>query len=460
VNVLLIMSDEHQRDVTGCYGHRFVRTPHLDRLAARGVVFENAYCNSPLCVPSRMSFMTGRYVHQIGMWDNGSVLDSAVETFAGRFAAQGAETILCGKMHFIGPDQIHGFSRREGPIPVNPRGDSSALHRDTVTPRPDAVRRFREAGMGDSRVLRHDEATQEAAVRVLHELGGRRDRDPFLLVVGYLAPHFPLRVPERYFELYWPDKLALPRIPPGHLDQLHPVAKGLREHFCADQISEEELRRCVAAYYGLVSYLDEKIGELLVTLEQVGLADDTLVIYTSDHGEMLGEHGMWWKCCMYEQAVAVPLIMRFPDGAAAGRRVSQIVELVDLYPTCAEALGLQAPADLPGASLLGVARGRAVDWKDSAFSEYHAHGTTTASYMIRKGPFKYVYHVGYAPELYDLREDPGEFRNLAGQAAYEQVMDSLHAELTARLDPEAVDQQAKMDQRRRAVAQETSGAAS
>ncbi len=452
------MSDEHQRDITSCYGHRVVRTPYLDRLAAEGVVFENAYCNSPLCVPSRMSFMTGKYVHQVGAWDNSSVLDSAIETFADHFDAQSVQTILCGKMHFIGSDQFHGFSRREGPIPANPKGDPSALRRHEIAARPDALRRFRDAGAGDSGILTHDEAAHEAAIRVLRELAAKRSRQPFMLVVGYVAPHFPLRIPERYYQLYWPGNVIKPNVPAGHLEQLHPVAKGLRTHFCADEITDEQLRCCIAGYYGLVTYLDERIGQLLATLDEVGLAEETMVIYTSDHGEMLGEHGMWWKCCMYEQAVAVPLIMRLPTRPPAGTRVSEIVELVDLYPTCAEALGVGCPDDLPGRSVLPLARAEATGWKGLAFSEYHAHGTTAASYMIRRGPFKYVYHIGHSPELYDLRNDPSEFHNVSNEMDYSHVIASLHAELIGRVDPELVDRQAKLDQGRRAAAQEAAAA--
>ncbi len=438
-NVLVLMTDEHDPQVSGPYGDRCVHTPALDRLAAEGVVMERAYCNSPLCVPSRMSFMTGRYVHHIGAWDNGTVLASDAVTWAHRFESAGYETALIGKMHFQGLDQMHGFRSRPvteihgagpfGDLPpwrpaADPPLDMPAVSADASAMR----RRILGAGPGRSTGIAYDEAVRDATVEFLraHRAGSGA---PFVICASFISPHFPLVAPPGDFARYWPDNVALPRLPAGG----HPFHRRLIRHFDLERFSTEQILRARAAYYGLVTFVDRLIGDVLDALEACGLAEDTLVAYTADHGEMLGEHGLWWKCNFYEPSVRVPLILRLPGRIPAGQRRAQVCSLVDLVPTMLRYADIDPGAEgLDGDALVAVLEQpdgpAAAAWKDEAFAEYHAHASTHPMCMLRRGRFKLNYVLDEPAELYDLEADPGETRDLAQEPAYAGVV----AEMTRR----------------------------
>jgi choline-sulfatase len=446
-NVVLIVSDEHQRDMTGCYGHAEVETPNLDRLAERGVTFDSAYCNSPLCVPSRASFATGRYIHQIGTWDNGAPIGSDVETLGHVLGGVGYQTIVCGKMHWVGDDQLHGLDERRTP---EPHGTTiSAPEREHIEPKPGNRGRISEAGVGDRGPVSMDRPAHSAVLKTLDEKEKNAPDQPWLLVASYVSPHFPLLVPEPYFSRYFPNRVRPPVIPDGHLNRLHPASQLVRRHFDLDNPpTEEEVLRCRGAYLGLIDYFDDMVGEVVEKVESSSFADDTVIIYTSDHGEMAGAHGMWWKCSMYEESVAVPWIISWPVELPQNERVRETVTLVDLLPTIADLVGAQLPSGLPGQSVLRLIGGAAEE--RVGFSEYHAHGTTGAMYMIRKGALKYIHHQGYESHvLYDLPNDPGEFNNLAGAPEMASLLDDLHTELLAVVDPEKTDAVAKADQAKR-----------
>ncbi len=447
-NLLIIMADEHAPMFSGPYGHPVVKTPNLDRLAANGVLFTHAYCNSPLCVPSRMSFMTGRYVHHIGVWDNAVPLASDAVTWAHRLGAGGYEVVLCGKQHFVGPDKLHGFHAQLGrdlhgsrlhPIfdwsEGTPAGKSWGSYLD-------------RAGPGTSEEIEIDDETEAAAMTYLKD--SARRKKPWALNVSFLAPHFPLVVPQRFWDLYPLDHVDLPHLPPGHLDGQHAVYQRMRSMFGMDQFSEQQVRRGRAGYYGLISYLDEKIGTLRNALEETDQIENTLIVYVSDHGEMAGEHGMWRKSNFYEQSVRIPLLLSWPGRLPTGRRVESVVSLVDLVATFIDVANV--PHDIgpmDGRSLLPLAQRASEDWKDEAFSEYFGHGVARPMAMLRRGRYKLNYSLGDVPELYDLTQDPGEFQDLGTDPAHAEIREELSKRLLAFWDPVGLEQRVCDSQKER-----------
>lgn len=445
------MSDEHAPHFSGFGGHPLVKTPHLDRLAAGGVLFRNAYCNSPLCVPSRMSFMTGRYPHHNGAYDNTTSLSSDAVTWAHLLRAAGYDAALSGKQHFIGPDQLHGFQQQLA-FDLHASNHHGVFDWANGTPKartpwPGVA----QAGPGTTREIEVDDAVEEAALAYLRD-PARKER-PWALDVGFIAPHFPLVVPEKYWTMYSPDDMDLPDIPEGHLDHQHPVFTRMRGMFGAsDLFPDDQVRRARAAYYALITYLDDKVGRLLAALEETGQLQNTLVIYTADHGEMNGEHGMWRKSCFYEQSVGVPLIMSWPGGLPAGRVVTQNVSLVDVVATMVDCAGATPVTPLDGHSLLplaGAPEGSEPTWSDGVFSEYLAHGVARPVAMLRRGQHKLIYSLDDPPILFDLARDPGEFENVAEEPAYAPVLDALRVALLAHWDPIALERRIRQEQKER-----------
>jgi choline-sulfatase len=369
--------------------------------------------------------------------------------------------VLAGKQHFVGPDRLHGFraqlahdlhaSRPHG------QADWSAGIRPAARPWPGVA----QAGPGHTEEIDADDAVEAAALAYLRD-PVRRER-PWALHAGFIAPHFPLVAPPRFFDLYPPPAVDLPALPPGHVAGLHPVFARMRTAFGMVDYPEEQTRRARAAYYGLITYLDEKVGRLLEALEQTGQRDDTLVVYTSDHGEMAGEHGMWRKSNFYEHSVRVPLIVSWPRRLPAGRRVPQVVSLIDLVATLVDAAGGAgsapeppgAPASdllsLDGRSLLPLARGvaGAAAWDDEAFSEYLAHGVVRPVAMLRRGRYKLIYSLDDPPLLFDLDEDPGELHDLGTDPAHAAVREELRARLLARWDPVLLERRLRRSQQER-----------
>ena len=383
-NLLIIMSDEHAPMYSGPYGHPLVQTPYMDRLAEDGVTFTNAYCNSPLCMPSRMSFMTGRYIHQhrrVGQRCTPASRCCHLGTPPPCDA--GYDVVLSGKQHFGGMDQLHGF-RTQLARDLHAERQHALTDWDNGTPpAPRPWQGLAQAGPGTTEEIEVDDLAEAEAVAYLRDPA--RHEQPWALNVSFIAPHFPLIVPQRFWDLYPLDEIDLPDIPEGHLENQHPVYQRMRRMFGCVDFPEELVRRGRAGYYGLITYLDEKIGNLLKTLEETGQLENTVVIYTSDHGEMNGEHGMWRKSNFYEASARVPLQVMFPDRLSAGKRIDEVVSLVDLTATFVDIAGAQSLSHLDGDSLLPLMQGTASDWKDFAFSEYLAHGVERPMAMLRKG---------------------------------------------------------------------------
>jgi len=297
-NILLICSDQHSPYVLGCYGDSIVHTPHLDRLAAEGVTFSSAYCNAPLCGPSRMSFLTGMYPYECDALHNGSTLSSIIPTYAHMLGAAGYHTVLSGRMHFMGPDQRHGFMERlvgdvtsythwKGGIDYPGLGDLGHMGK------PDPLL---AVGAGHTFDMDYDEKVTEETCKWLRDYHKQKVDMPFLMTVGFFNPHCPYIAPRKLLDKYY-DRIPFSLPSREEINALHPFHKAYRELIEIESVPEENLRKAKAAYYGLVELVDSWIGRILSTLDETGLARDTIVIYFSDHGEMLGEHGRWHKGC-------------------------------------------------------------------------------------------------------------------------------------------------------------------
>ena len=448
-NFLIVMSDEHGPMWSSPYGHPFVQTPNMDRLALSGTTFDSAYCNAPLCVPSRSSFMTGNYVSNCEGWDNATPLPSDSLTWPYALRSVGYDCTLSGKMHLIGPDKLHGFAEQ---LSLDPHGDpieedagselvglsSGGMHpiylwEDGIPTTDQPWSSVKEAGPGRTPMIDADDLIEDKAVGYLRS--PERKETPWALCVGFVAPHFPFIVPDEYFSMYYPEYADLPENPSGHLDNLPDFARRTRRAFNFDGYTEDEIRRARAAYYGLITYLDNKIGRLIDTLEEQDLLDNTVIIYTSDHGESLGEHGLWRKMNFYEQSVRVPLQISWPNVLPENKRYSGAVSLVDLTATIMDIAGVPneigSLMKLDGETLLNPLRDDGWAEHDFAFSEHLAHGTDRPAAMIRRGNYKLCY--SYAPEpeleLYNLASDPGEYDNLAQNPSFKTILSAMTAEL-------------------------------
>ena len=452
-NVLFICSDEHSPRVLGCYDNPVVRTPHLDALAARGARFTSAYTPFPICVPARACLATGRYAHQLGIWDNGAPYTGReAPSWGHRLTARGHEVTTIGKLHYRAVEDDTGFPDQRLPMHVlDGVGDVFGLLRSHSPVRPGSVRKpVQDAGPGESEYIRYDRAIAAEAERWLHAHSSPSPR-PWALFVSFVNPHFPLTVPQEYFDLYPPESVPLPRCWTPDTWSSHPAMQWKRRMQAIEEpFDETTLRRAIAAYYGMVTFLDDQVGRVLRALEESGLAATTRVVYSTDHGEMLGDHGLWWKSVMFEGSAGIPLLLAGPD-IPAGRTVATPVSLLDVFPTILDSVGLPlAPedADLPGASLLRIAAAPD-DHTRTLFAEYHASPSSTAYYLLRRGPYKYVHYVGYPPQLFDLHSDPDEAHDLAADPAHAGLVQGFERSLRSICDPEAVDAAAEADQRRR-----------
>jgi choline-sulfatase len=453
-NVLFINSDQHSPRVLGCYDNPVVQTPNLDALAARGTRFRNAYCPTPICVPSRASLATGRYAHTIESWDNGTpYVGTEADSWGHRLSEQGHKVTTIGKLHYRKVGDPSGFDDQRLPMHVlEGVGDIYGCLREAMPVRPHSRAQIFEAGPGEVEYTRYDRATTEAAIRFLSVEGPQQEK-PWALFVSLTYPHFPLRCPQEYFDLYPLDAVPMPvQWQPGEWST-HPFQVWQRQIQALDEpVDELAIRQAIAAYYGMVTFLDHNIGRILGALEASGQVNDTRVVYTTDHGEQLGEHGMWWKSSMLEASVGIPLIVAGPE-IPRGKVSNTNVNLVDCFPGIVEAVGAElAPqdADLPGASFFRLAQ---QDDRDRiSFSEYHAIMSPGASFMLRTGRFKYIRYIDMPPQLFDLEADRFETQDLAGDPSFATVLDECEARLREICDPEATDARARASQQARIAA--------
>jgi len=449
-NILVIMSDEHDPRIMGCSGHPFVRTPHLDQLASQGTRFSSAYTPSPICVPARAAFATGMRVHQTRHWDNASPYTGAPRGWGHVLQREHIRVESIGKLHYRSDEDPAGFDKEHIPMHVvGGHGMVWASIRDPYIARPNSKRMLGERiGAGESSYTAYDREVTSRAVGWLHE-AGQRD-EPFALYVGMVAPHFPLIAPEEFFSLYPLDSLPEPKLLPAQGHERHPWVQSYAQFMDNEAAfkSPRERLEAFAAYYGLCSFLDHNVGLILKALADSGLDETTTVIYTSDHGDNLGKRGLWGKSTLYQESVGIPMIVRGP-GVRAGAACETTVDLLDLYPTILEGTGLDPAPEMgsrPGRSLFAIGS-EPDDIERPVLSEYHAAGSNTAGFMLRKGRWKFHYYVRHRPELFDMLADPEELRDLAGDAAYAAIVRMMESELRRICDPEAVDALCKRDQR-------------
>jgi choline-sulfatase len=452
-NLLFLLSDNHARSVLGCYGNRMARTPRLDALAASGVRFANAYSASPLCCPARAALATGRYPHRTGYWDNAIVYDGRVRSWMHELRDATHDVVSVGKLHFRSSEDDNGFSQEIAPMHIlEGKGGVSMLLRwsgEEPVNKGQWELYFEKSGIGDTAYQRYDRDITDHAVAWLGRVASRSKR-PWALFVSYVSAHPPFTVPQRLYDIYRASDPPLPPLFRPEERPRHPAVDHLRDRMGTQPIRDENaLREVIRCYHALSTHLDEQIGRVLDAAQALGLLENTRVIYSSDHGESVGAHGLLGKSHLYEPAIAIPLIMAGPD-LPRDQVVDEPVSHVDLYPTIVEASGLRPTdgEDLDGESLwpiiAGAARSRPV------FAEYHAAGSRNASFMLRSGADKLVYHVGAPSQLFNLARDPDERPDLAETPDGRPRTAALEEQLRAFCDPEAVDHCAKEDQRRKA----------
>jgi len=450
-NLIIFMSDEHTRSVTGCYGHDFIDTPNLDRLAAGGTRFDAAYTTCPVCVPARASFATGRYIHDIGSWDNAIPFDGSDANWHALLRQRGHQTVSIGKLHFRSADDDNGFADEQIAMHIiDGKGDLLGLIRDADTPKRGASWKMAGmAGAGESMYTRYDRDITAAAQSWIYEQAPKHTAKPWVLFVSLVAPHFPLTAPSEHFYRYYNRDLAPPKLYDKRHEPIHPYVDDYRQIFTYDEHFEtpDMVKRAQAGYLGLISFMDAQVGLVLAALADAGLADDTRILYTTDHGDNMGTRGAWGKSLMYEEPAAVPLILSGPD-IPAGHVVTTPTTLADVYPFIMNCVGVAdddtMPGDLPGRDLMDLIDG--AEPERVAFSEYHGMGAKSAAFMIRKGEYKYVHYNDYRPQLFDLAADPEEVNDLVDDAGSAGVMKELAAELHRICDPVAVDQAARTRQ--------------
>ncbi len=448
-NLLIITTDEHTRKVAGCYGNPHVQTPNIDSLAEEGVLFTNAYSPSPICVPARALLATGRYVHETHHWDNAAPYAGEPESWAHALQKAGNPVESIGKLHFRKEEDPLGFDRQELPVHVvDGVGDLLGAVRNPLPVRRKTRNMAEKIGPGETSYTKYDRKVCDETVQWLEnraQSDATSDK-PWTLFTSFIAPHFPLIAPENFYNLY-ADSGLMPQKKPLPPDKEHPWLSAFRGCFMYDNFTPERTQVALASYYGLVSFVDDLIGRILGTLKRTGLDRTTRVLYTSDHGDNIGERGLWGKSNFYEEAAGIPMILSGP-GIPEGRICDTPVSLYDVYPTVIHSAGLGDgdPSDgRPGRSLMSIAaEPYQQEW--TVFGEYHAAGAASAAYMLRKGRYKFICYVGFKPQLFDLQEDPEEVNDLAAKAACKELLAVFETELRTIVDPEGVDRVAKSEQ--------------
>jgi choline-sulfatase len=459
-HILLVVVDQLSALFLRTYGHPVTRTPTIDRLAEEGVVFENAYCPSPLCAPARAVLMTGSLPSRTGAYDNSGEFPAWIPTFAHMLRLEGYRTCLAGKMHFVGPDQLHGFEERlttdvyPGDFGWTPDWTRPEERVDWWYHNMSSVK---EAGVAEiTNQLEFDDEVTFHAVRRIYDYA-RFERDaPLLLCVSFAHPHDPYVARRRYWDLFADDEIDPPAAAAKHHEDLDPHERRLWHASAMDEveITEADVQAARHGYYASLAYVDGRIGEVLDALEASGVAQDTVTIFVSDHGDFVGEHGLFYKMSFREHAAHVPLLVHAP-GRYAARRVREPVSLADLMPTLADlarpGLAEELPRGIDGRSLVSVLAGAPEDPEATVLGEYLAEGVLAPMVMIRRGRWKFIHTPTDPDQLFDLEEDPLELRNLASDERFKSVASGFRAEMARRWDLEALDRAVRDSQQARLV---------
>jgi iduronate 2-sulfatase len=428
LNVLLIIADDLNCEL-GAYGNLVVKTPNIDRLAERGILFENAHSQYPSCGPSRASFMTGMYTNQTKIINNNMNLRNSVPdviTLGQRFRQQGYQSVRIGKIfHYDNPsaigtsgnDDIYSWDQT-----VNPYGrDKIEEHSiNTLTPRKygGTLSWLAADGKDDEQT---DGIAASEAIKKLDDFANRKT--PFFLAVGFFRPHTPFVAPKKYFDFYDQEKIEIPEMTSNYLGTLpEPAAKSIRARKSQLNLEKELAQEIKQAYYATISFVDAQVGRILDHLEDSGLDKNTVVVFTSDHGYHLGEHGHWQKNTLFENATRVPLIISAPNSEKKGVTSSSPVELIDLYPTLMDLTNISAPLHVVGKSLKPIMKNINASVRGSALTRWRkGYSIKTTRYRLTKWGSNG--ELGY--ELYDHKNDKNELINLANDEDYNELMDSL-----------------------------------
>jgi choline-sulfatase len=449
------MCDQLSARALPAYGHPLVKSPHIDAIAARGSVFENCYSSFPLCVPARMALMTGKRCSNIGAWDNAAHLDSDIPTFAHYLRRLGYKTCLSGKMHFIGPDQMHGFEERLTtdicPSDYNWTADWDDPWR--IMNWFHTMKNVKTAGIAERSLQQDfDEEVAFHAVRKIFDWARQPGSQPFLLVASFTHPHDPYVTPRRFWDLYSHQDIDMPRVPNARPELRDPHSRRLWDQYDRDEfnISDEDIRNARHAYYGSISYVDERIGEVVTALQRTGLNDNTIILFCSDHGDMIGEHGLWYKMSFYDWSARVPLIMAGP-GIPIGHRVNSNCSQVDVLPTLVQLAGGASrenfPEPIDGSSLIPLCSRE--DPGRIAVSELFSEGVAAPYVMLRKGSYKITAVEHDPPQLFDLAVDPDEIHDLAPDPAHRTLLTEMQALVDREWDLPALKANVLRSQRRR-----------
>ena len=458
-NILVIQADQLATGALGAYQNQLADTPHIDSLAANGSIFDAAYTNFPLCAPSRFSMMSGQLCSNIGAFDNGAEFASSIPTFAHYLRSLDYQTCLVGKMHFVGADQLHGFEERLTtdiyPSDFGWTGDWTEVRSSFGN----KIETFTDAGVCLRNVqMEYDDEVSHRARRKIYELARGNDERPFLLFTSLTHPHDPFQCRPEHWDRYRHDDIPLPTVdtPQSEMD---PYSLRLTAQYGLTDTppSDEQKLNCRHGYYGSVSYVDDIVGSLIATLKETGLYDNTYIILTTDHGEMLGEHGLWYKKNFFEEACRIPFIVSHPD--LESRRVADNVSLVDLLPTLLSIAGDENQSSLveplDGGSLWGLMADSEPGRNDPILSENLAEGATTPLLMIKQGSLKYIHSAVDPHQLFDLENDPNEQTNQFTNPDYQDALQPLVKKVQQQWDVGSLNQQIVLSQKRRLFLRDT-----
>ncbi|MGY9051945.1 MAG: sulfatase-like hydrolase/transferase [Alphaproteobacteria bacterium] len=449
-NLIFIMADEHNSNFLGVAGNKYIKTPNLDSLARDGVLFNNAYTPSPLCVPARAAMATGKHVHNISYWDGAHAYDGKIKGWAHELRDKNYNVTSIGKLHYKNWDIDTGFTETIEPMHLKDGlGDLFGLLREEMPPKLACKRLSEELGRGDCEYLEYDRTITKKACSWLDNIVKNPTEKPWVLFISYVSPHYPLIAPPEFYDLYDDIDLPMPEYVDKNSDKLHSWIKGIRKGWPYDDYMDDDKRKvAIQAYYGMCSFMDSNVGKVLGKLKNLGLYEDTMKIYASDHGECLGNRGLWGKMTMYQDASSIPMIIAGPE--INGNEICETpTTLLDIYPTIFDCLDINLnneKSNLPGKSLIEISQND-YDNKRWVLSEYHGAGSVGGAYMLREGDYKYIYYVEHRCELYNIKNDPDEHNNIALNEENKALVEEYDSRLRSILNPEEVDLRARADQR-------------
>lgn len=468
-NILLVMADQLTAFALSAYGNRLTRTPNLDALAQAGSIFENAYCNYPLCAPARFALMSGRLPSKIAAYDNAAEFPASVPTIAHYLRDAGYYTCISGKMHFVGPDQHHGFEDRLS-TEIYPAdfswtpgqtydemADPEIPWHGTAPPGVSSVETITESGpLARSLQMDYDDEVAHRACQHIYDRKRYGDGRPLFMTVSFTQPHDPYVSRQEFWDLYRDEDIESPQVPAIPVEDMDPHSRGVYYHYGLHkfEVTEDIYRRARHGYYAMISDIDHKLGQLRQTLADCGMAENTIILFTSDHGDMLGERGLWFKKNLFEPSIRVPLMLYWPGREKNLKRVSAPVSLVDILPTlldCATGSTSGLVSDCDGESLLPLLNHDQPN--RIALAEHIDGGTKGPRVMLRQGALKLVYSDDYPTQLYDLAADPGEQTNLTGHPDRAAEQEGLQNQLLATWDLPALRQSVIDNQRMRQMIQ-------